>query len=37
MTAIIATLLSVLSAGDHVLVTDDVRRPSRHFCHNLKG
>jgi cystathionine beta-lyase len=37
MTAITATLLSVLSAGDHVLVTDDVRRPSRHFCHNLKG
>ena len=37
MAAIIATLLPVLRAGDHVLVTDDVRRPSRHFYHNLKG
>ena len=37
LASITTTLLSVLSAGDHVLVTDDVRRTSRHFCHNLKG
>jgi cystathionine beta-lyase/cystathionine gamma-synthase len=25
----------VLSAGDHVLVTDDVYRPSRNFCNGM--
>lgn len=28
-------LLSVLSAGDHLLVTDSVYRPTREFCENM--
>lgn len=28
-------LLSVLSAGDHLLVTDSVYRPTRNFCNNV--
>jgi cystathionine beta-lyase/cystathionine gamma-synthase len=29
------TLISVLSAGDRVLVTDNVYRPSRNFCNGM--
>jgi cysteine-S-conjugate beta-lyase len=32
LSAITTTLLSVLKAGDHLLVTDNVYRPSREFC-----
>jgi len=32
LSAITTTLLSVLMAGDHLLVTDNVYRPSREFC-----
>jgi cysteine-S-conjugate beta-lyase len=32
LAAITTTLLSVLKAGDHLLVTDNVYRPSRNFC-----
>jgi cysteine-S-conjugate beta-lyase len=32
LSAITTTLLSVLKAGDHLLVTDNVYRPSRNFC-----
>ena len=35
LAAITTTLLSVLSAGDHVLVTDNVYRPSRNFCNGV--
>ena len=35
LAAITTTLLSVLSAGDHVLVTDAVYRPSRNFCNGM--
>ncbi|MEK0083770.1 cystathionine beta-lyase [Benzoatithermus flavus] len=31
-TAITATLLSLLKSGDHLLVTDSVYAPTRHFC-----
>ncbi len=32
LAAVTTTLLSVLKAGDHLLVTDNVYRPSRNFC-----
>jgi cysteine-S-conjugate beta-lyase len=32
LSAISTALLSVLNAGDHVLVTDNVYRPTRNFC-----
>jgi cystathionine beta-lyase/cystathionine gamma-synthase len=35
LAAITTTLPSVLSAGDHVLVTDNVYRPSRNFCNGM--
>jgi cysteine-S-conjugate beta-lyase len=35
LAAITTTLLSVLGAGDHVLVTDNVYRPSRNFCNGV--
>jgi cystathionine beta-lyase len=35
LAAITTTLLSVLSAGDHELVTDNVYRPSRNFCNGM--
>ena len=35
LSAISTTLLSVLKAGDHVLVTDNVYRPSRDFCNGM--
>jgi cystathionine beta-lyase len=35
LAAITTTLLSVLSAGDHVLVTENVYRPSRNFCNGM--
>jgi cysteine-S-conjugate beta-lyase len=35
LASITTTLLSVLSAGDHVLVTDNVYRPSRNFCNGM--
>jgi cystathionine beta-lyase len=35
LAAITTTLLSVLKAGDHVLVTDNVYRPSRNFCNGM--
>jgi cystathionine beta-lyase len=31
-TAITATLLALLESGDHLLVTDSVYAPTRHFC-----
>jgi cystathionine beta-lyase len=31
-TAITATLLALLKSGDHLLVTDSVYAPTRHFC-----
>jgi hypothetical protein len=34
LAAITTTLLSVLKARDHVLVTDNVDRPSRNFCND---
>jgi cystathionine beta-lyase len=37
LSAIATTLLALVSAGDHVLVTDSVYRPTRRFCdHVLK-
>ncbi len=30
--AVVLTLMSLVEAGDHVLVTDSVYAPSRHFC-----
>jgi cystathionine beta-lyase len=35
MAAISTALLSVLSAGDHLLVTDSVYRPTRNFCDSI--
>ena len=35
LSAISTTLLAVLKAGDHVLVCDNVYRPSRNFCNGL--
>ncbi len=35
LAAITTTLLSVLKAGDHLLVCDNVYRPSRNFCNGL--
>ncbi|WP_137390652.1 cystathionine beta-lyase [Rhodoligotrophos defluvii] len=35
MAAIATTLLSLVSAGDHVLMTDSVYRPARHFCETV--
>jgi cystathionine beta-lyase len=35
LAAISTTLLSVTKAGDHVLVCDNVYRPSRNFCNGL--
>ncbi len=35
LAAISTTLLSVLKAGDHILVIDNVYRPSRNFCNGM--
>ncbi len=35
LSAITTTLLSVLKAGDHLLVADNIYRPSRNFCNGL--
>src|SRR6204780_5532425 len=35
LAAITAALLAVLKAGDHVLVCDNVYRPTRNFCNGL--
>jgi cysteine-S-conjugate beta-lyase len=35
LSAVTTTLLAVLSAGDHLLVCDNVYRPSRNFCDGL--
>jgi cysteine-S-conjugate beta-lyase len=35
LSAITTTLLSVLKAGDHLLVADNIYRPSRNFCIGL--
>jgi len=35
LSAISTTLLAVLKAGDHVLVCDNVYRPSRNFCNGM--
>jgi cystathionine beta-lyase len=35
LAAITTTLLAVLKAGDHILVCDNVYRPSRNFCNGL--
>ena len=35
LSAISTTLLSVLKAGDHLLVVDNVYRPSRNFCNGM--
>jgi cysteine-S-conjugate beta-lyase len=35
LSAITTTLLSVLKAGDHVLVCDNAYRPTRNFCEGL--
>lgn len=35
LAAISVALLSVLEAGDHVLVTDSVYRPTRNFCNGV--
>ena len=35
LAAISTTLLSVLKAGDHLLVCDTVYRPTRNFCNGL--
>lgn len=35
LAAISTTLLSVLKAGDHLLVCDNVYRPTRHFCNAM--
>src|SRR4051812_15969924 len=35
LAAISTTLLSVLKAGDHLLVCDNVYRPTRNFCNGM--
>src|ERR1700744_3057646 len=35
LAAITTTLLSVMKAGDHLLVCDNIYRPSRNFCDGL--
>jgi cystathionine beta-lyase len=35
LAAITTTLLSVLNAGDHLLVCDNVYRPTRNFCNGM--
>ncbi|MGH6736259.1 MAG: cystathionine beta-lyase [Methyloceanibacter sp.] len=35
LTAIATALLSFVSAGDHILVSDSVYRPTRRFCDNV--
>jgi cysteine-S-conjugate beta-lyase len=35
LSAISATLLSFVSSGDHILVSDSVYRPTRRFCANV--
>ena len=35
LAAISTTLLAVLKAGDHILVCDNIYRPTRNFCHGL--
>ena len=35
LAAITTTLLAVLKAGDHILVCDNVYRPSRNFCNGM--
>jgi cysteine-S-conjugate beta-lyase len=35
LSAITTTLLAVLNAGDHLLVCDNVYRPSRNFCNGV--
>src|SRR6185369_748565 len=35
LAAISAALLSVARAGDHVLVTDSIYRPTRNFCNGV--
>jgi len=35
LSAISATLLSFVSSGDHILVSDSVYRPTRRFCDNV--
>ncbi len=35
LSAISTALLSVLKAGDHILVSDSIYRPSRNFCNGL--
>jgi len=35
LAAISTTLLSVTSAGDHILVCDNIYRPSRNFCNGV--
>src|SRR6202158_2450426 len=35
LSAITTTLLAVLKSGDHLLVCDNVYRPSRNFCNGL--
>ena len=35
LSAIATTFLALLSAGDHVLVSDSVYRPTRRFCDNV--
>jgi cysteine-S-conjugate beta-lyase len=35
LSAVTTTLLAVLNAGDHLLVCDNVYRPSRNFCNGL--
>jgi len=35
MNAVATALLSVVNAGDHVLVTDSVYRPTRNFCNSI--
>ena len=35
LAAISTTLLAVLKAGDHILVCDNIYRPTRNFCHGV--
>jgi cysteine-S-conjugate beta-lyase len=35
LSAIVTALLAFLSAGDHVLISDSVYRPTRRFCENV--
>lgn len=35
LAAISTTLLAVLKAGDHLLVSDSIYRPTRHFCDSV--